>query len=185
MFMHEDLFERNGGSWNNVPSSLDWGILHKEIRDLFVARFRDEKLWGFKDPRTSFTLSGWLEVLPSAELVGIFRHPVLVARSLNKRDNLSIENGLRLWQVYNQRLLEIHTERPFPLMEFDDDPAEVQQKLKRVIALLDLPRGYQEPKFFDDHLRSKIGSETSVPVEIFQLYMKLRECEAMTVEKRL
>lgn len=41
--------------------------------------------WGFKDPRTTFTLPLWLEFFPRARLIHVQRHGVDVAASLSRR----------------------------------------------------------------------------------------------------
>jgi glycosyltransferase involved in cell wall biosynthesis len=175
MFMQEDLLKCNGGSWDSPPAVVKWESLHLAVRDLFISRFRAEKLWGFKDPRTLLTLDGWLEALPTAEFVGIFRHPALVARSLNKRNGLPIERGLALWQAYNVRLLQLHRKRAFPLMEFHDDAGEVCRHLSRVTRQLELPFQHQAPTFFEDGLRSKMTGSIVLPAETSGLYEELKQ----------
>lgn len=175
MFMQEDLLKCNGGSWDNPPETVRWERLHKEVRDLFISCFKDESLWGFKDPRTLFTLHGWIEVLPAAELVGIFRHPVLVATSLNRRDNSSLEKGLRLWQIYNQKLLHLHKEHPFLLIEFHEDAVLLRSKLQQLIRLLKLPYSHRALTFFEDSLYMKSPVEISIPTDVQQLYNELKE----------
>jgi len=153
--MQEDLLARNGGSWKNVPSAVRWFDLHRAVRDDFIAGFRGAQVWGFKDPRNLLTLDGWLEVLPDAELVGIFRHPMLVASSLRRRDGLAIEEGLSLWCLYNEKLLALHRMRPFPLIEFDDDPDLFRRKLRFICEALRLPGRFRAPRFFEDALRHR------------------------------
>jgi hypothetical protein len=41
--------------------------------------------WGFKDPRSTFTLPLWLEIFPNARLIHVSRHGVDVAASLTAR----------------------------------------------------------------------------------------------------
>jgi hypothetical protein len=47
--------------------------------------------WGWKDPRNSFTIDLWKEIFPGAKLIHIYRHPLDVARSLQKREIRSME----------------------------------------------------------------------------------------------
>ncbi|MFP3901997.1 MAG: sulfotransferase [Acidimicrobiia bacterium] len=44
--------------------------------------------WGWKDPRTTFTLPLWLDVFPEARIVHVYRHGVDVAESLRVRQRL-------------------------------------------------------------------------------------------------
>jgi hypothetical protein len=176
MFMQEDLLERNGGSWADPPETVRWGPLHEAVRDLFIAGFQEEPIWGFKDPRTLMTLDDWLDVLPHAELVGIFRHPALVARSLNERSGLSFEQGLRLWQIYNQRLLHLHEGRPFPLLEFHQDATLLQHTLQAAAQALDLPARHRALAFFEEDLRHWTSpAEVDLPADVRRLYDQLRE----------
>jgi hypothetical protein len=64
--------------------------------------------WLQKDPRMCITLKTWLQLLknePAA--VFTYRHPLEVAKSLKSREQgFSIEQGLRLWIVYNMRAIQ-------------------------------------------------------------------------------
>ena len=175
MFMQEDLFKCNGGAWDAPPETVRWEKLHRAVRNLFIAGFAEEPLWGFKDPRTLFTLEGWLEVLPNAEFVGIFRHPVFVALSLAQRNRFPFEKSLRLWQRYNQRLLQLHEAAPFPLLEFVDDADVLRSKLRQLVKLLKLPYSQRSLTFFEDALRRKSKEAIQLPSEVRHLYQALRE----------
>lgn len=177
LYMHEQLLEANGGSWREPPETVVWGELHRSVRDLFVESRAPQPLWGFKDPRTLLTLEGWLEVLPQLEPVGIFRDPLSVARSLQRRNGFPLEQGLALWAAYNRRLLAWHRRRPFPLIEFAADPARVRQGLTAVLEALGLPR--QAPQageaFFAPELRREPAAAAPLPEALGALLEALRE----------
>lgn len=61
-----------------------------------------------KDPRMCITLPTWLKLLDERPaIVFTYRHPLEVAMSLKHREeNFTIEQGLRLWILYNMRALE-------------------------------------------------------------------------------
>ena len=65
------------------------------------------------------TLEAWLRYVPRHELIGTFRHPLAVARSLHKRSGLPLERGLALWTAYNRRLIQLHQQHAFPILCFD------------------------------------------------------------------
>jgi len=79
--------------------------------------------WGWKDPRTTITLSLWLEVFPSAKIIHIFRHGVDVANSLlvrrrrwwNRVIAFCEEIQLRSWRLPD-RGASLHTRRLTTLM---------------------------------------------------------------------
>ena len=62
-----------------------------------------------KDPRMSILLPFWktvfLKLETEAQYIYVFRNPLEVAKSMNVRDEIDIEDGLRVWQYYNARLL--------------------------------------------------------------------------------
>src|SRR6266446_4453200 len=101
MALHEELLRINGGSWDAPPETVVWPRELKTRRDGIIGDYRGAPLWGFKDPRTLLALDGWLEALPGLQFVGIFRHPLSVAESLERRNGFSLEKGLRLWSAYN------------------------------------------------------------------------------------
>ncbi len=51
--------------------------------------------WGFKDPRTTYTLPLWLDLFPTARVVHIHRHGVDVADSLCRRHRAHLERSRR------------------------------------------------------------------------------------------
>ena len=70
--------------------------------------------WGWKDPRTCLTIFKWYEVMKflsledQLKIVYVSRNASSVARSLNKRNNLDIEKGLAIWEVYSTQLRFSH-----------------------------------------------------------------------------
>ncbi len=60
-------------------SAIDRGRLEGALDEVVSDRTRP---WGFKDPRTIFTLEAWLSVLDSVRLLGVYRPAGSVARSL-------------------------------------------------------------------------------------------------------
>ncbi len=138
-FLHEDLLNRAGGSWMKTDVDIKWQPVHKALRDSIVDSFAAESVWGFKDPRTLFTINGWREVLPTVDCVATFRHPFFVAASLNKRNNMAFNDALGIWNAYNSKLLSIFNQSgAFPLIEFKPHDADYQANLKSIIEVLGL-----------------------------------------------
>lgn len=54
-------------------------LKYKDIRNLDIP-------WGWKDPRTTFTLEIWIKIFPEAKILHIYRNPIDVAESLRKRE---------------------------------------------------------------------------------------------------
>ena len=85
MNLQRDILEASGGSWYEPPPVAEWSMEHYERARAILAQHAGAPVWGFKDPRTLLTLEGWERLVPDLDAVGIFRHPLRVARSLQSR----------------------------------------------------------------------------------------------------
>lgn len=108
--LNETIFERVHAVWDN-PSPVPYFLANAQARrmttealaaDLASSRIRGflgtknyrvsrgltrfDRPWGWKDPRTVFTLPLWLDLFPNARLVYIIRNGVDVAASLQVRE---------------------------------------------------------------------------------------------------
>lgn len=169
MQLNESVLAFSNGSWDVPPHSITWNNEHVKSRDHIVEGFTDSghPLWGFKDPRSLFTLDFWLDGLKAITdivFVGTFRHPLAVAKSLMTRNNKPINEGLVLWETYNTRLLEIQKKYPFPLVSFDVEPDEYRKAVIRITNKLGLRYNHPvDSPFFETTLRHETFDS---PVEI-------------------
>src|SRR5205823_3578402 len=63
--------------------------------------------WAWKDPRLCILLPFWDGVLGTRHpIVLVFRHPIAVARSLQRRDRLSKTYALALWERHMRLALQ-------------------------------------------------------------------------------
>ncbi len=112
----------------------------------FFADFREERVWGWKDPRTCLTLPVWLKIYPSARVLHVVRDGRAVALSLTDRDDLHPAFGLGLWEYYVTRVEEALETMPnshHHTVRFEDvtqAPAETLPKLYE-FAQLEQPAG--------------------------------------------
>ena len=112
--LNDWILRASGGSWER-PQAIRELLAEQELRDLtreYLAHMLDSPRalsylgprrylrhrsahrlsdpWGFKDPRTTFTLPLWLELFPEARVVHVRRHGVAVAQSLLVRQRRSL-----------------------------------------------------------------------------------------------
>ena len=176
MALNEAVLKANGAAWNAPPSGpVIWDAAHLKTRDHILAGYPAERVWGFKDPRTLFTLDGWRDALPGARLVGTLRHPVAVARSLQARNRMPLEDGLALWAAYNSRLETLWQAESFPILSFDATPDAYRAAVLRLITTLGLAAPDGGPDFFEEHLRQQNGNDApTLPDDIAALYARLR-----------
>lgn len=109
----EELLNRQGGSWDGPPESIDgWPDLEQlrlEMRPEVAASaaFPPSGPVAWKDPRLCLLLPYWRSVLPSpVAALFVWRAPLAVAHSLRQRDGMPTLDGLALWERYNRSALE-------------------------------------------------------------------------------
>jgi hypothetical protein len=175
MDLQGEILEASGGSWERPPDVVEWRPQHFEQVSQILARYAGRPIWGFKDPRTLLTLEGWRTLVPDLEAVAIFRNALSVARSLERRNNLDIESGLALWKTYNERLVQIYRETPFPIVSFDEEADTLQEKLRKAGELIGLPEAPSGEPFFAEELRTEPADGETLPPDIESLYDELRK----------
>lgn len=125
--------------WENERFAEDRLDPQRAKARLLIESFSEDKSWGWKDPRNSLVLPFWQSLLPGLKLVVMVRNPLEVAYSMHKRNGTSYALGLRLWELYNRRLLA-HSQREGRLITsyqvlFDNPEAE----LRKIAAFAGLP----------------------------------------------
>ena len=173
--LHDSLLEDSGYRWDAPPfGGCAWGSEHREDLEGIIGRNAELPGWGFKDPRSLFTLEGWLERLPELEFVGSFRHPVAVARSLMSRGNHDFGRSLDLWWAYNRRLLQFQRRFGFDLVCFDLEPERYVEQVLEACRRLDLHPERDAMTFFDTGLRNQSRDDSQLlPPDIRSMYRKL------------
>jgi hypothetical protein len=171
--LNEKVLEDSGGSWDGPPPRIEWKPEHLSVARAILAEYADQPVWGFKDPRVLLTFSGWEQLVPDIEPVGIFRHPGRVARSLKGRDEMPRDRALNLWCLYNRRLIELHGRKRFPILSFDEEATTLEAKLERVADLLRLEGGSVGEPFFSEELRQAPADEDPLPAEVQEIYDEL------------
>ncbi len=174
MDLHEAVLTANNGGWDAPPEATIWSSEHKAQRDAIIATYPAGKPWAFKDPRTLLTLDGWLEVLPSARLVGTFRHPLAVARSLHARNGFPQEKSMALWAYYNRKLLRYQRQFGFDLVCFDWPDDRYHGKLAHIARSLNLIEPRHGFSFFESNLRkNSTPCDADLPEQVKDVYGSL------------
>ena len=137
--LNDAVLTKHGAAWNAPPGGqAPW--LRSDLayaRALTQPYLDGGRPWGFKDPRTVFTVAGWLDVLPAARLIGVFRHPALVVRSLVARDGalaLTAPQAIELWCAYNRELIGLRRRYRFPLLHFESRESFEHRFVPRLTA---------------------------------------------------
>ncbi len=189
--LNEEILKRFGGHHLEPPELKEGWEACAELDELraraqaIISRdFSTAELWGWKDPRTSLTLAFWRQFLPNMSYVVCLRNPLDVARSLEKRNGLSLEKGVDLWLAYVKSALENTSGQPRVFLFYEDVMENWRVELDRLCVALKIPReksiqcNVQE--FLDEelqHHRTSIldtVSDSSLAYPAKSLYLALR-----------
>jgi len=134
--------------------------------------------FGLKDPRLLFTFEAWEAALAKTPLYYLisFRHPLAVARSLNRRNGWGPEQGLALWFTYNQQALEFAQGRPVRWVNFDWEAADYKSRVLGALAEIGVGRemAVQGSTFYEPELVHHHGAQqAALPQHIAKLHAKL------------
>ncbi len=117
------ILHQSGGTWDN-PSTINYILEDSEIRTLTLdymdymiktprfasylgwrkyllslTNLKSDMNWGWKDPRTTFTIPLWLEIFPAAKVIHILRHGVDVAKSIVDRRRILLARYKKLYPL--------------------------------------------------------------------------------------
>jgi O-antigen biosynthesis protein len=142
--VNDELLNELGGAWDLPPKAQEnfsdprLDPLRMKAR-LLIEGFDSASFWGWKDPRNSLTVPFWQDVLPGLKTLIIVRNPLEAAHSMRERNGTSYSFGLRLWEIYNRRVIEAANAQERLITHYDsffDDP---ETELRRIADFIGLP----------------------------------------------
>jgi GT2 family glycosyltransferase len=142
--LNDEVLNTLGGAWD-LPPRLDEDFSDARLDPLrmkakqLIEEFNSAGVWGWKDPRNSLTLPFWKSVLPGLKTIVVVRNPLEAASSMNKRNGLSCPFGLRLWEIYNRRILSATTIVERLMTRYDSFFENPEKELSRIANFLGLP----------------------------------------------
>src|SRR5436190_15658023 len=142
--LNDELLDALGGAWDLPPKTNEnlsderLDVLRTKAR-LLIEVFQSAQIWGWKDPRNSLTLPFWEDLLPGLKTLIIVRNPLEVAYSMRKRNGTSYAFGLRLWEIYNRRLIEAAGKHDRLLTHYDLFFENAEKELQRIANFVGLP----------------------------------------------
>lgn len=146
MEVNDEMLSRLGGSWDDPPTFPSGWASGSELEDLrqrakiiIQKDFADAEVWGWKDPRNCLTLPFWQQLLPPMRYVICLRHPIDVARSLERRNDFSYDQGIYLWLAYLKSALEYTADPPRYLVFFETLMENREQEVQHLARFLGKP----------------------------------------------
>ncbi len=183
-----DLIMKNVGyDIKSYKPNIPIPKINKRIKNNMVKMISnydsDFKFWGWKDPRTCLTISNWVDVFEemglSEEIKIIFvtRKSVSVARSLKKRNKISLSQGLNLWKTYTENALKFCEKKNISVfyMSFEQILDSPEKHFGTMFKFLNYPF---DPSIVNDFVDKNIstsgyGEEINLPVDIMDLEEKI------------
>lgn len=145
--LNKAIFQDTGcdrDCWDDPPSDASLQDAahryHKHIKR--TIRFEEGGLWGWKDPRSVFTIKYFLPYLTNPVFIVCHRDPFDVARSLNTRNNMTLQKGRELARAYEDKITEFTENLPdeqlleLDFEEFKNNPTKV---VTEIVDFLGIP----------------------------------------------
>jgi len=116
--------------------------IRQQAQDYIREVAKDVSVWGFKDPRTARVLPFWNSVFSSLAInpsyCVVIRHPLSVAKSLEKRNGFKMLRSLLLWYQYSMDMLDGLGDGVFTLVDYDEfieNPSFEMDRIARGLQL--------------------------------------------------
>lgn len=126
-------------NWLDHPATR---AARTDLESILDAEFATAPLWGVKDPRMCRLLPLWRSMLEDrgvrVKVLHMLRHPLEIARSLERRDGMPRGRGLMLWLRHQIEALEFSEGTPQSWASFDRLMSTWRAEMDRVDGDLDL-----------------------------------------------
>ena len=136
--LNDELLAALGGAWD-LPPKPDESFTGQPLNPLrlkarlLIEGFAPANVWGWKDPRNSLTLPFWQDLLPGLRTLIVVRNPLEVAYSMRERNGTSYSFALRLWEIYNRRLVKVANEKDHLVTCYDAFFENTESELRRIL----------------------------------------------------
>ena len=136
--MNRRILARMDRDWTCPPRHLDLAIYELEPLRGVLEPISAKVPWGFKDPRTLFTLPLWAAAAGEVRLVGVHRNTGAIARSLAKRNGFTAEEASLIATTYAERLAAAHRILGFPIVAFDESGESFLSQTRKIAESIGL-----------------------------------------------
>jgi hypothetical protein len=123
--LDEAVLAHSGGHWLAPPAQVRWTDDHAAARDRLLQLRTDGRPALLKDPRMLLVLPFWRASQVPFDAIGIVRHPLAVARSLEAWREMPLADGIALWTTHNRVLAADREQHGTPVIDFERAKPEV------------------------------------------------------------
>ena len=140
---HNKLLAVTGNKWFAPNENFDTRQLvfqfGDEARQLVQQMDQKAELWCWKDPRMPLFLNFWEEILSGRNICYVvpYRHPLSVAASLLKRDQLPVMASLALWEATANRIFKFLANKEHSFFaDFDNITENPEESCLQLLGFL-------------------------------------------------
>jgi len=176
----EKTLSISGGTWYDIPPQIKINQqIARGIKKTANQLGNNSLLAaGYKDPRILLYLDAWKKYLPKKIImVGIFRHPLIVAESLKIRSGFDYEKSINLWKIYNQNLLKYLEKYDGFLINFDWNKRKLFSEIRLILEKMNLFTGINLEEWYTKDLINSDKSNTNISLskDVLMIYNKLKK----------
>ncbi len=158
--VHDRLLESLGSSWHDVkPMRAGWWLaddvapFRAEIEAILERDFVSQSRWVVKDPRICRILPLWQVILANLAIKTRYlitlRHPLAVAASLEKRDEIPMAHGCLLWLAYMMESERYTRQEQRSFVSYDRLVCDWRKEIAKITDELGLDLGKDNPATID------------------------------------
>ena len=136
------LLNAAGGSWSHLVK-IDLSAIEKNTLNFFyekaqsiISSLNEHSSWAIKDPLLCLVLPIWMKLLEKPICIIVWRDPLATARSLQKRENFFINQGISLWEYYNLVAIKNSIGCPRLLISYTDLMSNPQKITQEIVYFL-------------------------------------------------
>jgi len=137
--LDEAVLAHSGGHWLSAPPEVRWTEAHARARDQLLQARVGGRPALLKDPRMLLALPFWRASRVAFAAIGIVRHPLAVARSLECWRGMPLAEGVALWTAHNRALAADRAQHGTALVDFDQSREDVIAAVLAACAPLGAP----------------------------------------------
>jgi hypothetical protein len=128
--LDEAVLAHSGGHWLSPPAEVRWTDAHARARDELLAARVDGRPVLIKDPRALLVLPFWRASRVPFHAVGVVRHPLAVARSLESWREVPLSLGIALWTAHVRALAADRAAHGTPVVDFEQPGTAVIEAVR-------------------------------------------------------
>jgi hypothetical protein len=131
--LDDAILAGNGATWYRPPENSP--VASPQQTDAIasiVDAMPADRSWLIKDPRQVLTWPLWRDAVPDAVLVFVYRDPLAVAASLQRRNGFPLSLGICLWQYYNLLAIAALQGRDVICLSYEEVAASPRETLSRL-----------------------------------------------------